>query len=391
MWKRIKQAALFVLRYLEAALKAVLLAGPVLFLMVYVNYTVDRSGYFQGDQFEREVAEALLAGQDLSNYEKMDERQIVRLYVQNLPSDAPLGTVALGSSRILQMDRSVADADAGGFFNAGMIGADVRDVMSTLYLFIREGKAPKNVILGIDPWIFSPSPEAMDIRADAELYEEFLSEALGRQSEYDAPDPVEAWDVLLDPAYFQGNVAWASRDTGDEEHPTTVAGAELWQQDTEVKRSDGSVVYTREMRAYTHDEVELLAVEQGGTALRLNDFDALPPDKLALFDEFIRYGRQNGVNFVFVLVPYHPLAYYVMSQAQAERQCYSGFFAVEPWLREYAAKNHIPLYGSYNAESLGLTGEDFYDGLHCKGSGIAKFFPGMHAVLAGQSGTAALQ
>lgn len=98
MWKAIKQAGLFMLRYLEAAVKLALLAGPVLFLMVYVNYTVDRSGYFQGDQFEREVAEALLAGQDLSNYEKMDERQIVRLYVQNLPEGSPPGTVALGSS-----------------------------------------------------------------------------------------------------------------------------------------------------------------------------------------------------------------------------------------------------------------------------------------------------
>lgn len=384
----LKKALLFALRYLEAGVK-LLLFVPILFLMVYVNYTVDRSGYFQGDQFEREVAEALLAGQNLSHYEKMDERQIVRLYVQNLPETPPLDTIALGSSRILQMDASVADAES--FFNAGMIGADVRDVMSTLYLFIRDGKAPKNVIIGVDPWLFSANPETLDARADAELYEEFLSEALGRESSYDAPDPVKAWDVLLDPAYFQGNIAWASRDTGDEEHPVTVTEGELWQQDTEVKRSDGSVVYTREMRAYTHDEVELLAVEQGGTALRLNDFDSLSPDKIALFDEFIQYGRQNGVNFVFVLVPYHPLTYYVISQAQAEQQCYNGFFAVEPWLREYAAKNHIPLYGSYDAEALGLTGEDFYDGLHCKGSGIAKFFPGMHAVLAGQSGTAALQ
>lgn len=140
MWKRIKHALIFVLRYLEAAVKLVLLAGPVLFLMVYVNYTVDRSGYFQGDQFEREVAQALLAGQDLSHYEKMDERQIVRLYAKNLAPEQPLDTIALGSSRILQMDAAVADADS--FFNAGMIGADVRDLMSTLYLFIREGKTP---------------------------------------------------------------------------------------------------------------------------------------------------------------------------------------------------------------------------------------------------------
>ena len=59
---------------------------------------------------------------------------------------------------------------------------------------------------------------------------------------------------------------------------------------------------------------------------------------------------------------------------------------MEPWLRDYAQAQGIPLYGSYDAESLGLVGDDFYDGLHCRGSGIAKFFPGMGAVLAEQSG-----
>ena len=363
--------------------KALLLL-PIPLFMVWFNFTVDRSGYFQGDQFEREVADALLAGQDLSNYEKMDERQILRLYVQNLPEDRIPDTIALGSSRILQMDAQISGAES--FFNAGMIGADVRDVMSSLYLFAREGKLPRNVIVGIDPWIFSPCSEALDIRADDDLYQEFLSEALGRTSDYEAPDQVELWKVVTDPAYFQGNVTYYFKDKSDDAHPTVVTGDEIYHQDTEVKRSDGSVLYTEEYRAWTHDQIEALALEQGGTALRLNDFPQIPDDKAQLFDAFIQYGRQQGVNFVFVLVPYHPLAYYVIQQNHAACQCYTGFFQVEPWLRDYAQQQGIPLYGSYNAQALGLVGDDFYDGLHCRGTGIAKFFPGMDAVLAQQSG-----
>ena len=358
---------------------------PILLFMMWFNFKVDRSGYFQGDQFEREVAEALLAGEDLSNYEKMDERQILRLYVQNLPEDRIPDTIALGSSRILQMDHTIAGTES--FFNAGMIGADVRDVMNSLYLFIREGKIPKNVIVGIDPWIFSPCSEALDIRADDALYQEFLSVALGRTSDYEAPDQVALWKVLLDPAYFQGNLEFYFKDKTDSEHPTVVTGDEVFHQATEVKRSDGSVVYTEEYRNWGHEQIDALALEQGGTALRLNDFPDLPADKLELFDAFIQYGRDNGVNFIFVLVPYHPLAYYIIEQNhEAGGGLYSGFFAVEPWVREYAAEQDIPLYGSYDAESLGLIGDDFYDGLHCRGTGIAKFFPGMDAVLAAQSG-----
>ena len=361
-----------------------LLLLPIPLFMMWFNYTVDRSGYFQGDQFEREVAEALLAGQDLSNYEKMDERQILKLYVQNLPEDRIPDTIALGSSRILQMDHTIADADS--FFNAGMIGADIRDVFNSLYLFIRENKIPKNVIIGVDPWLFSPCSESLDIRADDELYQEFLSEALGRTSEYEAPDQVALWKVLTDPAYFQGNLDYYFKDKVDDEHPTVVTGDEVFHQSTEVKRSDGSVLYTEEYRNWTHDQIDALAVEQGGTALRLNDFPDLDPEKTELFDAFIQYGKAHEVNFVFVLVPYHPLSYYIIGQNHAASQLYTGFFSVEPWLIDYAQQQGIPLYGSYDAESLGMIGDDFYDGLHCRGTGIDKFFPGMHAVLAEQGG-----
>lgn len=367
---------------LKIAAKFLLLL-PIPLFMIWVNFTVDRSGYFQGDQFERETAQALLEGHNLSHYEKMDERQIVRLYVQNLPQEQIPSTIALGSSRVLQINTEIAGDE--NFFNAGMIGADVRDVMSTFYLFAREDKLPKNVILSIDPWLFSGKPDALDSRADNELFQEFLSEGLGIHSDYEAPDSVDLWKVLTDPAYFQGNVAYYFRDKSDTAHPVVVSGDDMLHQDTEVKCSDGSVVYTEEFRTLSHEQIDALAVEQGGTALRL-DFDQLDPGQIELFDSFIQYGRQRGVNFVFVLIPYHPLTYYVIQQNHSVNPIYSGFFQVEDWLRQYAAEQNIPIYGSYDGESLGLIGDDFYDGLHCRGTAIASFFPGMQAILAQQSG-----
>lgn len=366
----------------KIALKFLLLL-PIPLFMIWVNFSVDRSGYFQGDQFERETAQALLEGHNLSHYEKMDERQIVRLYVQNLPKEKTPSTIALGSSRVLQINTQIAGDDS--FFNAGMIGADVRDVMSTFYLFVREDKLPKNVILSIDPWLFSGKPDALDNRANSKLFLEFLSQGLGMESDYEAPDPVDLWKVLMDPAYFQGNIAYHFRDKADTAHPIVVNGEDMLHQDTEVKCSDGSVLYTEEFRTLSHEQIEVLAVEQGGTALRL-DFDQLDPGQIALFDSFIEYGRSHGVNFVFVLIPYHPLTYYVIQQNHSTNPIYSGFFQVEDWLYQYAADHNIPIYGSYDGESLGLIGDDFYDGLHCRGSAIARFFPGMQTILAQQSG-----
>ena len=43
---------------------------PILVYMVYINYTVDRQGVFQGDQELRNVVDMLLSGKNITGYEK---------------------------------------------------------------------------------------------------------------------------------------------------------------------------------------------------------------------------------------------------------------------------------------------------------------------------------
>ena len=51
-------------------------------------------------------------------------------------------------------------------------------------------------------------------------------------------------------------------------------------------------------------------------------------------------------------------------------------------MRQYAADNNIPLYGSYDPTCIeGLQETDFFDGLHCSGTGIERFFPGVPQAL----------
>ena len=69
-------------------LSRVLLLLPIPVFMVWFSYTVDRSGLFQGDLAPREAANLLLQNKNVTNFEQMDERQIVRLYVQNLPEES---------------------------------------------------------------------------------------------------------------------------------------------------------------------------------------------------------------------------------------------------------------------------------------------------------------
>lgn len=113
---------------------------------------------------------------------------------------------------MLQFTSELVGSDS--FFNMGVTGADVRDNMTSYYKMITYGKAPKVLLWSVDPWVFYDSENAFDSRADAELYDEFLTNVLGVETDYEEPDKVELWKALAEPAYFQGNVTYYFKTGG---------------------------------------------------------------------------------------------------------------------------------------------------------------------------------
>ena len=91
--------------------------------------------------------------------------------------------------------------------------------------------------------------------------------------------------------------------------------------------------------------------------------------------------KAKGVNVVFLLTPYHP---WICLHVHNNPQELTGFLQVEPWLRDYAKKNSIPLYGSYHAGRAGVPEELFFDGIHCKGDAFPLMFPGIKAAVNGK-------
>ena len=111
----------------------------------------------------------------------------------------------------------------------------------------------------------------------------------------------------------------------------------------------------------------------------MEGFDSLSPKQEEAFDKFIQYARNQGTTVILVLSPWHP---YLYDSLLTEIDQHQGFFETENWIRQYAHDYNIPLYGSYDPTCIkGLDETDFFDGLHCKGCGIAKFFPGVPQVL----------
>ena len=74
---------------LKTASRLVLLV-PILVFMVAFSYNVDRSGLFQGALAPRRIVDLMLQGYDVTNFEQMDERQVVQLFAQDV-EQAPEG------------------------------------------------------------------------------------------------------------------------------------------------------------------------------------------------------------------------------------------------------------------------------------------------------------
>ena len=331
-----------ILRRLYFGLKTgfkLLLLVPVLVFMVAFSYNVDRSGLFQGELAPRRIVDLML-GVD-------------------------------------------------SFFNMGVTGADVRDNMTSYYKMVSYGKTPKVLIWSVDPWVFYGSEAAFDYRADADLYNEFLTKVLNVPTDYEEPDQVELWRALADPAYFQGNVDYYFKNRGQ----TTVTDddgntiefnpveGDPYQQTTTIKRSDGSVLYDVAFRTQTADQIRSLAAEacMSFNSVHMEGFEELSDTQIQAFDSFIKYAQSQGTTVILILSPWHP---YLYGYLLTEPDMHKGFFQVENWVRQYAADNNIPLYGSYDPECVdGLVELDFFDGLHCSGSGIEKFFPGVPQTL----------
>ncbi len=354
---------------------------PVVVFMMYVNYTVDRSGIYQGEQYLRSIAQMLLSGKDIIGYEQLNEQQRKILKILVTQFDEAPGTIALGSSRIMQLDTKLCGLEDGQFFNCALTGADFYDVVGSFYLFDRAEKLPANLVIGVDPWLFNTGPDATDARSDKKLYAQFLTEKLGIPQEYEAEDPNTKWTSLYSPSYFQSNLKYVLQSEGSVKKPQAVAG-DLYGQLTEVKRHDGSLVYSKELREQSQEAVDAAALQQTMNFFLVEYYDKVDAQRLDIFKQFLSYVQSRGVNVILILTPYHPIPY---DNAVEKADHYSGFVSTEPAIRRVAAALDIPVYGSYNPHAIkGVTAADFYDGIHCRGTCIGKYFPGIAGAIENQ-------
>lgn len=348
-----------------------LLLLPLVAAMVWANFTIDMSGMFHGEQFEKDIALAMETGQAVDNYDRMNERGVLRQIAQSI--ETPYDVLAFGSSRVLQLREGMVGG--GRFLNCGVSAADFVDILSLYYEFDRAGMQPGTVILQLDPWILSRYSYDRQQKSDKNLFAEFLNLRLG----YDLPftaatdDTAEKVKALLSPSYLQGNLQ-AYLKGGDNYTPPAIVQGDLTNHKSNVKLSDGSVLYIPSFRNASPEEVLEQTRNHAVNFMWMDEFYELDPELCGIFDSFVQYLKGQGIKVVFLLSPYHPLVY---TNATEYPEKYAGFFQTEPYFVQYALQNDIPVYGSYNPFVAGTLEDAFYDGLHIKEEALARVLPSL--------------
>lgn len=357
------------MRLLRLLLKGLLVGLPLGILLLYVNYNVDGTSILRGDKYELEIATAWLEGKAVGDFSNsINERSVMKLYVENLNED--LDTLVLGSSRAMQITADIADAK-GPFFNAGMTGADYKDVLSTFYLFDKAEKLPQRLIVVADPWVLYDSDAALNFRSDDNLYRQFLKECLGYDVSYEATDRSLQRKALTSPAYFQENVLYYFSDHSKEARPSILTD-ELLDYSFDIRTSDGTQWYAAEYRNASQDVVDLQALSVSGVDYaQLYGFTQVSEKLAQQFEEFLNYAQHQGVEVELVLTPFHPI-YWQMLTTNPD---YAGVAQAEKALRAMAARQDIPVYGSYDPAAANCDNTDFYDGLHIRRESVNHYFP----------------
>ena len=348
-------------------IRKLLLFLPLFCGMMYVSYRIDPSGLFWGAGYERMAVDYMLKGEYINGYQRLDGRELNEIYAREV--DYAPQVIVNGSSRSLQIKSAILPGKT--FYNAANVGADVYDFYTSYYIFEKEGKEPEVMILGIDPWIFSDSKESIDDRSNKKLFYEFIVEELGYEVEnYVKEDPYKKYEALLDPSYFQASIKYYKTSQNTDLQPQIVEGNQVFEQNDIVKTPTGAIIYDQNMRIRPQEEADYAALTAANTdLLRMADFNELSPYYTKLFEDFIVYLQNKGIEVIFFLPSYH---HYIYWAAEENMEKYHCLFEVEEYLKDIAEKYDIQLYGSYDPDAVGLTNKDFMDGYHMREASIYK-------------------
>lgn len=348
--------------FMRKFFKKLIFLLPILVILVCTNYFIDPGNiFYKHGLYEKGIAELLSTDKNVENLTNYDERLLQKFYVDKI-SD-PKNLVVLGSSRSMQINSDILKEK--NMFNSSVSGASLEDIMAVYGIYREKEHIPKKVMIGLDPWILNKNNNQNRWKSINSSYF-YIQNQIGIEDKTNKKLD-EKYLELVSLAYFQSAIETISKGNSITYSPT-----ERNYSKTNMKRSDGSLVYNEEIRNRTVKESRKLSTNYVSEKpiYCLGNFDKIDDSYKNQFEKFINLMQQDGVQIEFFLSPYHPYVYKKLMDSSE----YRIVDKVEKYFIQFAKSKGITVYGSYDPVTIGCTEDDFYDGMHIKTSGVKKIF-----------------
>lgn len=335
---------------------------PIPMIMICVCLYADPARLFDGGRYEMEVAKILASGKNAGNILNHNDRLLQKDYAEII-KQAP-DIIAIGSSRSLQISQDLFPNET--FHNSSVPNATLEDYMAILEFYLEKGLKPEKVILGVDPWVFNADnghTRWKDFKDEYMASYLRVTNKVGKaKTNFKLID--DKYLTLLSPSYFQKSLTVLFRPKAVGEFYIT----DKSEADVPIKMADGSYVYAKSIRNLTAEEV--LNVAKKRIEEKATSYDKFDPQLVNLFEQFISYLQDNGIEVIIYLGPYHPATY---SQI-LESSKYDIVCDVENRIRLIANEKGIKVIGSYDPEVAGVGIDDFHDWVHTRREAVARIF-----------------
>jgi hypothetical protein len=246
------------------------------------------------------------------------------------------------------------------FINNGVSGASIEDLISIYQMYKSKNMLPKEIILGVDPWLFNINNGQNRWLSVEKEYNEYYNKA---ESKINLSFTILKYTQLFSPSYFQASIKILQSLPRKKITPTAKKNNEGL-----TKLKDGSVTYDQGRREITIDQVDYAAKTYIQNEIySIERYQIISPEKFIEFQNLCSDILENDIKLSFFLCPYRPLIYQKISQD------YDIVLDVEKEIVEFAINKKINLIGSFSPLKAGVNNKDFFDGMHLHKSSVKLF------------------
>ena len=322
---------------------------------IAICITIATIGYFSKlatNNYEYSLASKLESNKYIY-FSNMDERKFIQGRLSGDLKNADV--VCVGSSRLMQINSTMIE---GEMYNFSVSGASVEDLLAISLESIAKLKS-NTIYIGLDPWIMNVNNMQDRYKSIIDLYDYWLKEVDKNDSQlkpfladYNQIHKKDSLEFVLHELYSKFS------KTSNSLIPLNDSIEAI------AKKSyDGSHIYDS---SYSNLGDQLI-YKQFNDWIDYGMYDFVYDNNSEyVLLKLLKYLCSRNIDINLFLSPYHPDFFKLIETERPE------ILEIEERFRNIAKKLNINIIGTYDPNMLGISADDFYDGIHPKGTALEK-------------------